>query len=230
MSLVQIPRRSAVALLLMLAAILFAATPSAAEVIDFDDMGGNQSPGTRYADRGIVFGDHFLSIDHTYGGAVAVPSGPIYLTITGIGTEAVITFVDPADPNRKATTDFFAFDNPGLTDQNATAFFDGLEIVLLDLQGREIGGTTIDPVGPPADGTRDIFQTVFAVPGIHQVVFTKITNPLGASGATPIDNFRFNAVTPVPAPASLVLLATGLIGLLGLRRRAHSPDRAPTRA
>lgn len=219
-------------LLVLAASLATVRAPSAAVIIDFDSS-GPQLPGASYADQGILFGDGFYTSAQNYLGAVGIPSAPNYLAIAGVATQAVITFVDPADPGRKATTDFFEFDNAGLTDANPTGLFDGLKIVLLDLAGLEIGSTIIDPIGPAASATRDIFRTTFAVAGIHQVLFAKLTNSAGNGALAPIDNVTFNAVTPVPAPSSLALFGTGLIALgFGRKHRARhrSSDRAPMQA
>jgi hypothetical protein len=217
-------------LLVLAASLATVRAPSAAVIIDFDSS-DPQLPGASYADQGILFGDGFYTSAQNYLGAVGIPSAPNYLAVAGVATQAVITFVDPADPGRKATTDFFGFDNAGLTDANPTGLFDGLKIVLLDLAGLEIGSTIIDPIGPAASATRDIFQTTFAVAGIHQVLFAKLTNSAGNGALSPIDNVTFNAVTPVPAPSSLALFGTGLVALgFGRvhRARPRSSDRAPT--
>src|SRR3546814_5832461 len=73
--------------------------------------------------------DGFYTSAQNHLGAVGIPSAPNYLAIAGVTTQAVITFVDPADPGRKASTDFFGFDNAGLTDARSEESRDGTECV-----------------------------------------------------------------------------------------------------
>jgi hypothetical protein len=81
-----------------------------------------------------------------------------------------------------------------------------------------IGPAIIGTVTPPTFNTYAV-QFVAAVTGSVTLHFADIGNTPGDGGGAVIDNVRLSAV-PVPAAASLLLLALGGLGLAARRKRA----------
>jgi len=72
-------------------------------------------------------------------------------------------------------------------------------------------GTTLNPEGPPS-----VFNQTFSALGNIQFFFTV---PSGLTGSTTNITFGFDQIATTPEPASALLAATALLGVLGIRRR-----------
>jgi hypothetical protein len=181
-------------------------------LINFDSLSVPVALSTQFAAQGVVFNSG-LADNNTFGAQVVVPSSPNYVRF---GDGFTITFVDPANSAVNATTDFVSYENLGL---HSGGQYDGYTVSVRNLLGVEIGTFTVPPEGPGAEIAP--FPTSFSIAGIHSLVFSRTTNPLG-SGIVGFDDLQFNAVTAVravPEPASGLLLVGGLAGLGLLRRR-----------
>lgn len=188
---------------------------AAAVTIDFDSVSSGTPITTQFATDGVVF-TNLTARNDTFGGVVIVPSPPNYVS-PSVRADSIIEFVDPTDSSTPATTDLFSFDNAGLV--NSGGFYNGIDVSIRDLLGNEIGSATIPPAGPSE--SRPIFTTSFSLAGIHEVVLSYTQNRTG--GIAPFDNVTFNAVTPaapVPAPATVLLVLTGVVavGIRGWRQ------------
>jgi hypothetical protein len=67
-------------------------------------------------------------------------------------------------------------------------------------------------------GTTAWFKGVESDVAFDRMVFTNTSSPYAAYGFFSIDDLRFEAITAVPVPASLLLFLPGLGALIGMRR------------
>jgi len=125
-----------------------------------------------------------------------------------------ISFWDPSNSSRPATTDFVSI-RGDLRGSSFTVAFDAFDsdgnLVASD-SGQDFGGRTYS----------------VAAASIHSVRFSGVPTPtIGGSGGVGLDDLTFNPVTPVPEPGTLLLLGAGLARLgYGRRRTIFSSRRA----
>lgn len=199
----------------LLAAVGIACSGAAAAAqvpVDFDSLTAPVALADQFTAQGVVF-EIATVINQSFGGQVVIPSGTNYVAF---GDGFTITFVDPTNPSVAAVTDSVSFANLGI---HSGGQYDGFTVSARNLSGTELGSATVQPVNAGSEILP--YDTSFAFAGIHSLVFARITNPTGA-GIVGLDSLRFEAVTAVtavPLPATLWLLAPAVAGLARRRRR-----------
>jgi PEP-CTERM motif len=200
---------------------LIAAASLSASTINFDDQstaGGAVQLSSQYGASGVLFTDIFAAQNFKFN--IIPPSTLNYASPFWVDLNpGLITFVDPSNPLNNAIVSTVSFTLVGLT---ASALhpgsFSGATVDALDLGGNVIAGQSITIPGTSVTTTNQVFTFTG---NIHALQFTHIG---GTTGALPIDDLVFGAVTPAPEPSTLVLLGVGVL-LIGLTRRAGSSRR-----
>ena len=204
------------------AAILFALLVTATDVgtpkadaasVDFDSLPSGTYVSNELQGLGVIFERSSMFVWDGVYDAIVTPSPPNYITLTP-GSEAVIRFVDPANPSSPATTSYLEFDNLGLL--YSSGHFGGLDVIARNPSGTIVDSATINPAGPFE--ARSIFTTRLEGAGIHSIEFTYIYNSNGLPGAAGFDNMRFGDLSPVPAVPG-PLPAAGALAMLAWSRR-----------
>jgi hypothetical protein len=121
------------------------------------------------------------------------------------------SFFDPANPARKATTDFFSLRGD---------FWGGGNTALIeafDIHGDLIG----------SDAQPDVGGQVYSLslPGIHSVRYSGVELLPDGSGGIGLDDVRFNRVSSVPEPAGIALLIGWLIPGIAFWRKHNKARR-----
>jgi hypothetical protein len=187
--------------------LFFTATVTQADVLTFDDI----TPPSSTVPNGYGYGGlHWTNISYANGSQEEILSGYYvgrvsgdYVAYNGNGTQAYV-FVN---------SNSFDFIGAYLTG----AWNDGLQInVSGSSNGVLVGDTTVTA----SAYSPTWFQ--FNYYGIDELVFSSFGGtdvyPAGEGTHFVMDNFTFN-VTSVPEPSTLLLLGSGLVGLLGFRRK-----------
>lgn len=196
----------------------------AAQTIDFDAL----LPGTvvtgQFASQGVLISSSFGDV--TVFSGCCSDSGANSLD-GGAFREVVVTFVDPADALRPATTDFFrmTLGDVDLTGNGMTAY---------DVLGRQIARVVSSCVADFVCPGESLYETLsLSVAGMHRIVIAAGGQLSGAeprSEAT-VDSFVFNPVTaPVPEMSHAHMLAAGLVLLLVVATRSAGLPHAPRRS
>lgn len=211
---------------------------TATGLVTFDDVAGGDAPGTNYnalfVSGNVAFGERFQ-------GQTLVPSGT-FDTLTGAPTAGLTLLTGATDQN----LNIFTFSTQVLTGLGPLGFPDfdaigegaialrfglpqsqfGFELVgggggTAEVNFYAIDGSLIDSIN--LTGLSDQAYAFLRDGNVADIAGITITNN-DASGIG-FDNLRYNTIggdplpTSTPEPASLVLLAAGLVALGAARRR-----------
>lgn len=209
--------------------VYFFVAPAHASLINFDSFTGMvNSPGTsiptisQISDQFLVSdGVQFSSGENSFIAAVDLsPNGTTSLPngvggsntagqLTYSGNFFNATFFDPSNVSAFGITDIVSVRSDTIP---AGSF---LTFSAFDVNGNLLGSDT------QVDTGGNLFLLSFS--GIHSVSFF-------GSGTVALDDFSFNPVSsvpvpvPVPAPAAVWLMGSGLIGLVGMRKKSAKPS------
>jgi hypothetical protein len=186
-----------------------ASRPASAQVATFDDVASEDGPAPGYAVPGLVW-TNWLTLnadgDIGRGAADCLVSGTS-CGYNGFGTRASITGATPFTFNSGY---FMAWYN-GF----AGGFGAPVSLTVNGYFGAALLGSRTVELNP--HGAQLL---TFDYAGVDRVDF--IPNDNQGETWYLADDLAFNGVTVTPEPGSLVLLASGLVGILGLVRRRRS--------
>lgn len=215
-------------LIVRVAAIVAITTPVVAAraqiVLNFDELPGvNQNAGTfidpasrlsnnYLATDGVLFtsGGGYVGVVNLQGTATSQPNGISGSTAGNLVTYSQAnpisaTFWMPGNSGIAAGTNFVSLRG------DADPTNGGWQVTLngYDLNGNLVASNTVTDVGG------ETLTITSVTSNIHRIVF--LGSP-GDDGGVGVDDFTFNAVAPVPEPATVVVLAIGLLAMY--RRRS----------
>ncbi len=148
--------------------------------------------------------------------SVAAVSSPNYATPSySSQNSGTLWFVDPADSSIQAYVDSVSITLDGY--HNTGGWFDGANIVALDLGGLPIAGQTVTV--QPSNGVDYASSTLTFTGQIHALRFDNIPNQ-GRLGILPFDDLTFGAETDAPEPSTMLLAGVLLCAAWPMRRRA----------
>jgi len=176
-----------------------------AVVIGFDDITTNGGiaawNGDRYQAQGVTFSTDGAGGLFAYGGGTYTNTLPNYAYGSSIGSgtaansKIIATFSSPVN----FVSFYLADGDTGTGSQWLAEVFDGANTLL-----NSVDGTTNDEI---------LISFSYLSPSISKLVFT----PSGDSEG--IDTLTFPCISGVPEPTTMLLLGSGLVGLVGLRRK-----------
>lgn len=177
----------------------------AQQVVTFDSI-ANEAPITNeFAGQGVVFSGALYGMTnpgdtHMFAGPpAAIASNWLYSHGSLGGTSFTAAF--SSDENLLG---FYQELNPG----------DNLTVNLFE------NGNPVDSINLPSPAsTQGTFVGLEDTSAFNSAEFTVTTN---VNGFVALDFFQFESVAPVPEPASAALIATGLLGFAGLRKRRNT--------
>lgn len=194
---------------LALVLLSLAAGPARADtVIRFEELSLRPAHGVSLL--GVTFG-------FTVGGSASSDA-----LFGGFGPPPLMSFVEcPCLEGNGAGTLTMSFDSPsstlsfGLARSSIGTLNPGGVVELFDAASNSIGVFQIPTLAPPAPFAEGLF--IYNGPSFSRAVLT-FPQP---SFRFALDNLRFNTAgqTAVPEPATLLLLGTGLAGVVGASRR-----------
>ena len=198
-----------------LIATLLLAFPLCATSINFDDQvtaGGAVQLSNQYAASDVAISNIYAAQNFKFN--IIPPSAPNYASPFWVDfNPGTISFVDPTNALVNATVASVSFTLVGLTTPaGKPGNYSGATVDALDLSGNVIAGQSIIIPGVSAATAN---QTLTFTGPIHALRFTHDNT---TTGALPIDDLAFGALTPAPEPTTLGLLGAGLL-LLGFSRR-----------
>lgn len=195
----------------MVAVLAMAAGPASAYLITFDNLAAGA------VIDGVDLGG--VTIFSEAGAqTVVVANGQ-----NGVGWRTPVNAITNFGPNGAFLTAYdltivFSSVQPSisLTGGDMGGDFDQFTVTAFDSNNVQIGQVTTPVFGnQPQVGTQmvDFWTVNLNLPGIKSVVVSDAIN-----AGIGIDNVQF--CVPAPIPASLLLLGSGLLGLVGLRRKS----------
>jgi hypothetical protein len=195
-------------------------------IINFNDAPDGAAIGTRYAAQGVSF-SHLCA---GFGPFVDNATNFTLVTATTAGPCEGLNVNPPGDPDALPHA-FALFSTPVnlvgfgvITDPDNDLFLEAYKSN--GVGGFDLLGFSLFPTGAAATFAGIGFSTPFDLLVIDATFRPDPINGNGfASGAFILDNFTFEAgVNPVPEPASMLLMASGLaLGAIVRRRRSRGP-------
>jgi hypothetical protein len=135
--------------------------------------------------------------------------------------DSIITFTTPTYVNK--------FEMTGMPWSNCSFefYFGPMNIAAFDAAGGSLWSTTVDFLIPPPSEDPEYYSTAYnwLTVYVNQADVSKIIfyapnpNGVGYDFTPSIDNLVINEAAGVPIPASVWLLGSGLLALVGLRRK-----------
>lgn len=199
-------RRSVFSFLLVGAYLSVTSTVvGAATIINFDSLTNGQLVGNAFSgqgvifDRATVFGGPFDN--NGFSPPNAISSNTPQLVVFGQSDAIVARFDTPIDAASIVAL---------------SVGFNGARIEAFD---QLVGGTLLasdEAFGVQENGFNEFFVLSVSAPGIRRLELFQPSS--GFSDGLVFDTLTFNS-TPVPEPSALLLLGTGLVGLVSYGRR-----------
>lgn len=192
------------------AAILLSLTgPSFAATINFDDISTSFTlvASDRYMADGVLLGTDGVGVFAFAAASYTnTPLTYVYGSSSSGGATAdkqvIVDFVLPGTTTAAVTDDLFFYvadGDVGTGETWSAAVYD-------------LNGTLLDSF---SSATNDEIRVTFSDAGIHRLVFTPSSDDEGLDSL----NFRDTHAGAVPEPGTMILLATGLLGVAGSSRR-----------
>jgi len=188
---------------------------SEAELIDFDGLG--LSPGDSIPTLGIVSFYNAVAAQGNsgfYGGGPMAAIGNTYISPVEVYVRPIdISFLNPV-----ANLQFDVAD----IDANGSVAIERLTATAYDSSNNLLASIAIDA---SMIGTGDGVVTHFDFGALSGISFLGLrldnigTGPVYGGIFWGMDNLQFDAANPIPEPATMLLLGSGLIGLTGFRKK-----------